>query len=402
MRIFNKLILTEMKKIIFPTVLLLILWQLTFAQDTEVDPMQAVINPGYYSGTDAMFDLLRNHNLDSLTGSIYGYGVVWTGGYYVSSSFNANMFYRATSNWVKIDQFSVTGSSLPSGNGFRDMEYVDGYLWGVAPVSPGRIYKVDLTSRTEVGTINLPGGVLPRCLAWDPVRNGFWVSTNSFAGNLQCYDMNGSPISGATIPTVAGGFYGIAYDDYTAGGPYLWISKDPVAGNILATMYVRYNINSSPYRVDSGMVQVPLTSVPSGSMRIGSGGCDFRINLVLGKSVLLTVIQGAPDRVIAVEVGSITGIHKNSEVASGFYLGTNYPNPFNPSTKINFSVPVAGNVKLSVYDLLGNEVKTLINGFTQKGSYTVNLNAAGFSSGVYFYTMTAGDFKETKRMMLLK
>jgi hypothetical protein len=364
--------------------------------------LQRDINPGYNSGTDAMFDLLRNHNVDSLTGSIYGYGVVWTGSFYVTSAFNANMFYRATSNWVKIDEFSIAGSSLPSGNGYRDMEYVNGYLWGVAPVSPGRIYQVDLASRTQVGTINLHAGVLPRSLAWDEVRNGFWVSTNNFGGNLQCYDMNGSPISGATIPSVAGGFYGVAYDDVTAGGPYLWISKDPVAGNVLATMFVRYNINSTPYRVDSGIVQVPLTSIPSGAMRIGAGGCDFRINLVLGKSVLLTVVQGNPDRLIAVEVGSITGIHKNSEIASSYFLGANYPNPFNPSTKITFSVPQAGNVKLSVYDLLGNEVKTLINGFTQKGSYTVDLNAAGLSSGVYFYTMTAGDFKETKRMMLIK
>lgn len=83
-------------------------------------------------------------------------------------------------------------------------------------------------------------------------------------------------------------------------------------------------------------------------------------------------------------------------------LSQNYPNPFNPSTKINFSIPKAGFVTLKVYDMLGREVKTLVSDQLTAGEYVSEFDGALLSSGTYFYRIQAGDFVETKRMVLVK
>lgn len=85
-----------------------------------------------------------------------------------------------------------------------------------------------------------------------------------------------------------------------------------------------------------------------------------------------------------------------------FNLAQNYPNPFNPTTTIQYSIPKSVNVEIKVYDVLGNEVTTLVNVEKPAGVYEVEFNAKNLSSGVYFYKLTAGSFTETKKMTLLK
>jgi hypothetical protein len=88
---------------------------------------------------------------------------------------------------------------------------------------------------------------------------------------------------------------------------------------------------------------------------------------------------------------------------TNFRLDQNYPNPFNPITVINFSVPVENTlVSLRVYNSLGQEVGTLINQVVPAGSHEVNFDASSLSSGVYFYTLRAGNFVDSKKMTLLK
>lgn len=92
----------------------------------------------------------------------------------------------------------------------------------------------------------------------------------------------------------------------------------------------------------------------------------------------------------------------NTSIPNTFALEQNYPNPFNPSTSIKYSVPVAGNVTVKIYNSLGVEVMTVVNKNHTVGNYVENVDMSSFSSGVYFYTLTAGDFKDTKKMMLVK
>ena len=90
------------------------------------------------------------------------------------------------------------------------------------------------------------------------------------------------------------------------------------------------------------------------------------------------------------------------ESPQAFHLDQNYPNPFNPSTNIAFQIPSTGLVSLKVHDLLGREVATLINEELQPGSYKATFDGKGLSSGIYFYTLRAGHFLETRRLVLLK
>ena len=89
-----------------------------------------------------------------------------------------------------------------------------------------------------------------------------------------------------------------------------------------------------------------------------------------------------------------------------FSLSQNYPNPFNPSTKINYSIPEYSHVSLIVYDVLGNEIKNLVNKNKSAGSYSVEFSTKEIStsipSGIYFYRLKAGSFMETRKFILMK
>ena len=85
-----------------------------------------------------------------------------------------------------------------------------------------------------------------------------------------------------------------------------------------------------------------------------------------------------------------------------FELSQNYPNPFNPSTTISYSIPQASNIKLEVFNILGEKIASLVNGFTQSGNHHVLWNAGNCASGIYFYRISSKDLVQTKKMMLLK
>ena len=85
-----------------------------------------------------------------------------------------------------------------------------------------------------------------------------------------------------------------------------------------------------------------------------------------------------------------------------FNISQNYPNPFNPTTSIKYTVPSNEYVTLKVYDILGNEVATLVNERKESGNYTVNFDGDKLSSGLYIYKLQAGKFSQVRKMMLLK
>ncbi len=97
-----------------------------------------------------------------------------------------------------------------------------------------------------------------------------------------------------------------------------------------------------------------------------------------------------------------TGGISTTEIPNTYRLSQNYPNPFNPSTTISFGLPKAGLTKLVIYDVLGKEVKTLVDEQRNAGTYEVNFDASSMASGVYFYSLTSGDFTETMKMLLVK
>jgi len=121
-------------------------------------------------------------------------------------------------------------------------------------------------------------------------------------------------------------------------------------------------------------------------------------------------------RILHTTNGGGIGIHQiSAEIPESFSLSQNFPNPFNPTTKIKFSIPSAGNgrdrsVQVVIYDILGNEVTTLVNEQLQPGTFETEWDGSNYSSGMYFYRLFAGDpslrsghgFTETKKMVLVK
>ncbi len=101
--------------------------------------------------------------------------------------------------------------------------------------------------------------------------------------------------------------------------------------------------------------------------------------------------------------GSFVGIEPvSNEIPGQFSLNQNYPNPFNPVTRISFDIPVQSFVKLTVYDILGNEISTLIKEDLSAGRYEAEFDATELPTGTYFYRLNAGNFSETKKMILIK
>ncbi len=107
-------------------------------------------------------------------------------------------------------------------------------------------------------------------------------------------------------------------------------------------------------------------------------------------------------RKIMEKLYGVRSTQNNPVIPVHFSLSQNYPNPFNPLTKINYSLPNATKVHIQVYDLLGRLVKTLVNEFKEAGSYDVQFDGTGLASGVYFYRIEAGDFVDSKKMVLVK
>ena len=99
----------------------------------------------------------------------------------------------------------------------------------------------------------------------------------------------------------------------------------------------------------------------------------------------------------------ITGItNGNGSIPTEYAMTQNYPNPFNPATRISYQLPEAGNVKITVFDISGKQIATLVNGQQNAGFYDINFDGSRFASGVYFYKLEAGNFVETKKMLLIK
>ena len=122
-------------------------------------------------------------------------------------------------------------------------------------------------------------------------------------------------------------------------------------------------------------------------------------------------------KVLEERFGELTDVDETAAVPHSFELSQNYPNPFNPTTTIEYSVPVKVNsekfiraklsesgstVNLRVYDVLGREVATLVDGYKTAGSYKVKFDASGLTSGIYFYNLRAGNYADSKKMILLK
>ena len=207
---------------------------------------------------------------------------------------------------------------------------------------------------------------------WGSVTNGKWWDISAASAH----------VLGNIAQDPVGGVAGAGIYDFTIS-----ISKG-TSGNLL--VFTLSKKDGTYYYAHS--TTTPVTSVTDKINSIG-----FAINN--STTTALKLYKVKVDR----------GDHFNgleeaiaAQLPKAYALKQNYPNPFNPTTNIRFDLKENGDVSLVVYDLMGREVAKLVNGPMNAGYYTINFNAANLPSGVYIYRLKAGDFVNTKKLMLLK
>ncbi|MBK8550387.1 MAG: T9SS type A sorting domain-containing protein [Ignavibacteria bacterium] len=283
------------------------------------------------------------------------------------------------------------------------------------------------------GSPNSPSGDAPIIRSLNPVVTGTRVVPR--VSNL----INNTSLYGELLPTysrnltfrltVRDNSGGVDYDQvaFTAdasSGPFLvTVPNTNVTWNTNVPQTVTWNVaNTTAAPVNCANVSIKLST---------DGGNTFNTTLIAStpndgsQSVTLPSINNSTARISVESVGNIffdisnanftlsnqVGVQNNETGIPGDYaLSQNFPNPFNPSTKINFDLPYNSNVTLKIMDISGKEIATIVKGFYSAGSYNVTFSAneygTGLASGIYFYKVIAesdkGNFVTTKKMTLIK
>jgi aryl-phospho-beta-D-glucosidase BglC (GH1 family) len=203
--------------------------------------------------------------------------------------------------------------------------------------------------------------------------------------------------------TDTGGGQNLGYSDIGDYADYLVTIKD--AG----TYDVSYRVASES---NGGGVELVLIDEASKAQTIhrvtfpATGGWQtwqsFKHSAVLpaGRYTLRIKVTKALFNLNWMQFKFITGVEQWTDNPTRFELAQNYPNPFNPKTTIRFSIPQADHVVLKVYNVLGKEVETLVDDFRQAGEFKVEWNAAQYASGLYFYTLSVGEFEQTRKLIV--
>ena len=327
------------------------------------------------------------------------------------------------SNWygggdlVAIDSLGNQSYFVENAGMTDGMQIVGDTVYGTGPGYSGTVRGYDLGTGLQVMDLDLSGysvqhlssfvvdsaGILfaserfgTRIFKIDPKTHNYWVFADSsiidepngllyepqYNRLLVCLDQPNPPIlaislTDSTVSTVVntnlGGSDGIEKDD---------------EGNYYITGYDLPGI----YKFD------PFFSQPPQLIFLGDHIVYPTYNQK-NNSLLITYFQTNAWGEVPL---TLTNIVDQDKILNGFILFQNYPNPFNPTTKITFQIPKLSFVSLKIYDVLGNEIETLVNEGKPAGIYEVEFNGTDLPSGIYVYKILAGFFSQTKKMILLK
>jgi hypothetical protein len=174
----------------------------------------------------------------------------------------------------------------------------------------------------------------------------------------------------------------------------------PAKGYYKLNLRVYGQVNGGAIALTSGARSLGTRSIPSESLHnwttlqqtVGffEGNQTFRISATKGGF-----------KIHWLSIKNLTAV-EDENIPAGYGLEQNYPNPFNPSTEIRYSISQPGMVKITVYNTLGQIVKTLENSYKNSGAHTISFNASDIGSGVYYYKVESGSFRAVKKMMVLK
>lgn len=309
-----------------------------------------------------------------------------------------------TSNSLTVSNktFVVDSTTIIKGNGNNMITFLDLALW----------MKVEIK-----GEFN-SNGVLIAKLIKVHFDNEFEVS-----GKIDSLGTNQLVVAGLTLTTDQNTIYYsefgqvVTFDSLKVGQ---FVEVRYTKTGVNTNLAVRIEIESKPNSVMfSGVVtsststslqlSVPSFTLSSNTVFISSSFTQIQSSSIqAGQTVTVWANQNQNGSLSAVQVQQVSGAATSVDggsretIPTTFELKQNYPNPFNPSTNISFTMAKPDNVTLKVFNVIGQEVATLINGPMDAGSHVVNFNAANLASGIYFYQLKAGSQIAIKKMVLLK
>ncbi|UCF62747.1 MAG: choice-of-anchor D domain-containing protein, partial [bacterium] len=234
-------------------------------------------SPVLNSSIDALFDLQFSFNLEIVTGALGNAGAEFDGTYYYSTRWASNLLHKMDMSGNLVEEFSIAGVT-----GLRDLAFDGTYMYGGA--AGNTIYQMDFVSKTLIGTI--PSPVAVRHIAYDESVDGFWVG--NWADPPTLINRSGTTIG--TLTTGLAGQYGTAYDNYSDGGPYLWVF-DQGSGGGLPQLIHQFNIASG---TATGVTHDVLLELGPNASGI-AGGLWVSEGIVPGFASIGGVLQGTPD-----------------------------------------------------------------------------------------------------------
>jgi hypothetical protein len=354
---------------------------------------------GTFTGTPTYTGITNtNYNLPTLTaGETY---------YYKVRSFDGTNY----SAWSNAESFVVigTGGSLvpvaswPIGGAtvYTTSQQLSWYLNGS---SLGLTYQVEVSytgsftgTPTYTGLTNMNytltgltegSTVYWRVRSFNGVTPSAWSTTEYFVvydPNAPLMPLTGSPAGGVVINT---------------NSPLVsWVLPAPNSG-----LTYELQISDNPFMEGVTVISdLPTPKYEARDLNINTT-YYWRVRSKLGENN-----YSAYSSVASFNTGNgVTGVEENNIAPSNFFMAQNYPNPFNPSTNIKFGIPTSTNVKVAIFNMLGQQIKVLVNGMLNAGNYNLTwdgTNEAGVkvAGGAYIYRITAGNFVDTKKMVLLK
>ncbi len=166
----------------------------------------------------------------------------------------------------------------------------------------------------------------------------------------------------------------------------VWMLTEPLIANDVV-----YVINDELWAFDVNTGDSLFCSQESGTLRLTQPALTNH-----------RLFVATHDKIFAMDHRIVNAIQDNEPVVMDYRLYSNYPNPFNPETTISFQIPQKSHVELQVYDVTGRLVRTLIDGEMRTGVHQVQFNGEGLASGIYFYRLTANDYKAYGKMLFVK
>ena len=397
---------------------------------------------------EATWDLQLSFNLEIASGAPGNAGAEFDGTYFYTTRWASNLLHRYDMTGNLVEEFTIPGVSE-----LRDLAFDGTYMYGGA--NANTIYVMDFTTKTLVGSI--PSPVAVRNIAYDPVYDALWVG--NWDTPLTLVSKTGTTLATLPNPGLVG-MYGTAYDSWTDGGPYLWIFDQGFGAGSPQFIH-QLNIASGTL---TGVSYDVAQDFPA-SVGI-AGGLFTTETFIGGVASIGGVLQGTPDMFFVYELtetapdwikvlvtgGSIapmdqfdipvriyqnntpgdtayviintndpalpvtsilvirtmvTGLGDLNALPTTYEVSQNYPNPFNPSTTIKYQLPEISNVKLVIYNVLGQKVRTLLSDRIEAGYHSVvwdgrNDEGRAVASGIYIYKFEAGNFNRTMKLMMLK